>query len=40
MRPRQATGDKGEPNIVFMWESQRTLQHGTRNVKTQKRMKT
>jgi hypothetical protein len=40
MRPHQATGNKDEPNIVFMWESQRTSQNGTRNVKTQKRMKT
>jgi hypothetical protein len=40
MHPQQATGDKDELNIVFMWESQRTSQNGTRNAKTQNRMKT
>jgi len=31
----QTTGGKDEPNIVFMWKSQRTSQHGTQNGKTQ-----
>ena len=30
----QTTGCKDEPNIVYMRKSQRTLQHGTQNVKT------
>ena len=30
----QTTGDKDEPNIVFMRKSQRTSQHRTQNVKT------
>jgi hypothetical protein len=33
----QTTGDKDEPNIVFMWKSLRTSQHETQNVKTYKR---
>jgi hypothetical protein len=31
---RQTTGGKDEPNMVFMRKSQRTSQHGTKNVKT------
>ena len=33
----QTTGGKDEPNIVFMWKSWRTSQHGTKNVKTHNR---
>ena len=28
------TGVKYEPNIVFMWKSYRTSEHGTKNVNT------
>jgi len=30
----QATGGKDEQNIIFMWKSKWTSQHGTQNVKT------
>jgi hypothetical protein len=33
----QTTGDKDEPNIVFMRKSLRTSQHGTQNFKTHNR---
>jgi hypothetical protein len=32
----QTTAGKNEPYIAFMWKSQRTAQHGTKNVKTHK----
>jgi len=32
--PLQTTEGKDEPHIVFMRKSQRTIQHGTQNVKT------
>ena len=35
----QTTGGKDEPNIVSMRKPQRTLQHGTQNVKTHNRSK-
>ena len=35
----QTTGGKDEPNIVFMRKSQRTSQHGSKNVSTQNRTK-
>jgi hypothetical protein len=35
----QTTGGKDEPNIAFMRKSQRTLQHGTQNIKTHNRTK-
>ena len=28
------TGEKDDPNIVFMWKSQRTSQQGTKYIKT------
>ena len=33
----QTTGGKDERNIVFLWISQRTSQHATKNVKTHNR---
>ena len=38
--PLQTTGNKDELNVVSMWESQRTTQHGTQNVKTPNVMQT
>jgi hypothetical protein len=35
----QTTGGKDEPNIVFMRKSQRTSQHGSKNVNTPNRTK-
>ena len=33
----QRTEGKDEQNIVYMWKSQRTSQHGTKNVKIHNR---
>ena len=33
----RTTGEKEEPNIIVMWKSQQTSQHGTQNVKTHNR---
>ena len=37
MSPPMNIGGKDEPNIVFMWKSERTSQHRTQNVKTHNR---
>jgi hypothetical protein len=35
---RQTTSGKDEPNVVFVWTSSRTPQHGTQNVKKHNRI--